>query len=461
MTVVHARPTSRSQFDVAGDAREAVANSIVAPCADLPASREHSWPVNRSAATKRRFLAGTASELVTTSTAAGAAPALPASDSAVSATSFVVSIEVVVDDHAAASVCREVSAALQTASVQDELCVDVELLVTELVSDIIRDIFRPDDAQTVGVDVNVAVRAVSTTTARDLAADTVEPRTAVALTACEAIAAAEATAHRLHEVNRRLHRAGLHDRVVALALQDAMLTRLPTSADLLLAARYLTAAEEDQVGGDWYDALVLPTGRTSLIIGDVIGHDIEAAATMGQLRNILRALVWDRDEAPAAVVGRLDRAIRELHIDTIATVVLATVGPPAPDDPTSVATLQWSNAGHPAPVLIHADGTAIALDATTDVLLGVQPDTVRRDHHHRVPPGATLLLYTDGLVETRTHAIDDGQLRLLDAARTHHRRELGELLDAVISEMVGDRPRDDVAVLAARFPGTLTSAQRI
>ena len=301
------------------------------------------------------------------------------------------------------------------------------------------------------LDAAAAVRAVTSMTARELAADTVERRAAMALAARDAVAASDATSQRLHAANRRLRRAGLHDRVVAVALQEAMLSRLPETQDLVLAARYLTAAHEDQIGGDWYDALVLATGTTSLVIGDVIGHDIAAAATMGQLRNVLRALIWDRNEAPALVVARLDHAIRELHIDTIATMVLVNVDPPLATEPTSVATLRWANAGHPAPVLIDADGDAIALDTRNDILLGVQPNAVRHDHSHSVPPGATLLLYTDGLVETRAHSIDFGQRRLLDSVRAHYQLDPGDLLDAIISDMVGDQPADDVAVLAARF----------
>ena len=169
------------------------------------------------------------------------------------------------------------------------------------------------------------LREITTATARQLAVETVEHAAVVALASDEAIAAAE----KLREAHRQLERAGVHDRAVALALQEAMLTRLPESDNLQFAARYLTAAEQDQVGGDWYDAIALPTGTTSLVIGDVIGHDIQAAATMGQLRNILRALVWDRDEAPSAVVARLDRAIDELHIETMATLVLLNIEPPA------------------------------------------------------------------------------------------------------------------------------------
>ncbi len=301
------------------------------------------------------------------------------------------------------------------------------------------------------LDAAVAVRAVTEATARNLATDTMERAAAVALATRAALSASDAASQRLHEANRQLQRAGMHDRLVALALQEAMLTHLPESDDLLFAARYLTAAEQSQVGGDWYDAVALPTGVTALVIGDVVGHDIHAAATMGQLRNILRAQLLERNHPPSDVVGRLDRAIRDLQIDTIVSLILVNVEAPSADEPTSVATLRWSNAGHPAPILIHADGTAIQLDESTDILLGVEPDSIRHDRVCPVPPGATLLLYTDGLVETRTHSIDAGQRRLLETVNAHHQLEPGKLLDAVLADMVGDRPGDDVAVLAVRF----------
>jgi serine phosphatase RsbU (regulator of sigma subunit)/anti-sigma regulatory factor (Ser/Thr protein kinase) len=301
------------------------------------------------------------------------------------------------------------------------------------------------------LDAAVAVQAVTAATAQQLASDTLERGAALALATRDAAVASELW----QEANQKLLQAGRHDRTIALALQAAMLTQLPDTKDLHLAARYLTAAEEDQVGGDWYDALVLPNGSTTLVIGDVVGHDIAAAAVMGQLRNLLRALVWDRDEPPSAVVARLDRAMRDLQIHTIATMVVVSVERPSRAHPEGIGTLRWTNAGHPAPILIEADGTAFALDAIPDLLLGVDASIQRRDHSHVIPPGATLLLYTDGLIETRTEGIDIGQERLLDALRAHHALEPGEMLDAVLADMVGDQPGDDVAVLAVRFRDTL------
>lgn len=299
-------------------------------------------------------------------------------------------------------------------------------------------------------DAAVAVQAVTVATAQQLASDTLERGAALALVASASAAASQ----RWQETNQLLLQAGRHDRTIALALQAAMLTQLPESDELQLAARYLTAAEHDQVGGDWYDALVLPDGSTTLVIGDVIGHDIIAAATMGQLRNLLRALVWDRNEPPSAVVTRLDRAIRDLRIDAITSLIVVSVERRSAVQAAGISTdttLRWTNAGHPAPILIHADGTAFSLDDTTDLLLGVEPGTVRRDYSHAVPLGATLLLYTDGLIETRSEGLDTGQQRLLHSLSNHHDLELGELLDAVLADMVGDQPGDDVAVLAVRF----------
>jgi serine phosphatase RsbU (regulator of sigma subunit) len=297
------------------------------------------------------------------------------------------------------------------------------------------------------VDAAIGMRAVTAANALHAAAAELEREAAQVLSAQGAVAAST----RMRAATRQLVQSGLHDRAVAIALQEAMLTSLPSFDDLVLAARYLTAAENDQVGGDWYDAIALPNGSTALVIGDVIGHDIAAAAIMGQLRNLLRALVCDRHEPPSAIVGRLDRAMRDLHVETMATLVLIIIEPDAADPSARTRTITWTNAGHPAPAVIGPDGNAQLLDETTDILLGVRPETIRRDHHAQVPPGATLLLYTDGLVETREDSIADGQGRLLNALSTHADERDGSLLDTVLSDLIDPRPSDDTALLAVRF----------
>jgi PAS domain S-box-containing protein len=280
----------------------------------------------------------------------------------------------------------------------------------------------------------------------------VAARAGLALDNISLYAEQRATAERVHEANQRLRVVAAHDRTVARALQDAMLTRLPEPDHLHIVARYLTATGTERVGGDWYDAVVSSQGATTLMIGDVAGHDIAAAAVMGQLRNMLRAFVWDRaDDPPSASVARLDRAMCDLRVETLATLAVVQIEQRAPDRAHGLRTLRWTNAGHPPPVLVHPDGTVVVLDAAHDLLLGVAPGTTRHDHTSTVAPGSTLILHTDGLIETRTADLDAGQERLLDALRAHHSLPTDQLLDAVITDMVGPHPDDDVAVLAVRF----------
>jgi PAS domain S-box-containing protein len=277
-------------------------------------------------------------------------------------------------------------------------------------------------------------------------------RAGMALDNARLYAEQRATAEQLRQANTRLRVAAEHDRTVARALQDAMLTRLPEPDHLHMVARYMTATGTEQVGGDWYDAVIQPDGATALVIGDVVGHDIAAAAMMGQLRNMLRAFAWARgDEPPSQIVARLDRAIRDLRLDTLCTLALVRVEQRRTDQLHGLRTLRWTNAGHPPPILLEADGTTTVLERNAETLLGVAPDTARNDHTHHAPPGSTLLLYTDGLIEARGHDIDDGQHRLADVLRRHRHLDPDDLLDAVLSDMVGDQPDDDVAVLAVRF----------
>jgi serine phosphatase RsbU (regulator of sigma subunit) len=235
-------------------------------------------------------------------------------------------------------------------------------------------------------------------------------------------------------------------------LQNAMLPRLPQVADLELAARYRPAAERDQVGGDWYDAVVMPSGDISLMVGDVVGHDLVAAATMGQLRTMLRAIAWSIDAAPSLNVQRLDQAMRDLDVDGLATLGYARLEQDECDRATGRRTFRWTSAGHPPPLLVDADGSARLLDeGGNDLLLGVLPDSERSDNRVQVDAGSTVLLYTDGLVERRGEHLDDGLARLCSSAADHHGLPVTDFLDAVLGDLLGDRLADDVAVLAVRF----------
>jgi serine phosphatase RsbU (regulator of sigma subunit) len=248
-----------------------------------------------------------------------------------------------------------------------------------------------------------------------------------------------------------VQRAGLlQERLDALVtLQSALLPDLPASECLELAARYRPAATRDQVGGDWYDVVVAPSGATSLMIGDVVGHDIAAAAVMGQLRTMLRTIAWTLGDAPAAQVQRLDRAMQDLAVDAMATLVYARV---EPEDGSDGRTLHWTNAGHPPPLLVTSDGVVTFLDeGAPDLVVGVQPDTERTDDTVVLPRGSTLLLYTDGLVERRGETITVGLDRLADAAHRHQALDVDDFLDAILGDLLGQELADDVAVLAVHL----------
>ncbi|GAA1982720.1 hypothetical protein GCM10009718_19940 [Isoptericola halotolerans] len=247
-------------------------------------------------------------------------------------------------------------------------------------------------------------------------------------------------------------------RRVATTLQESLLSEAPDVAHLDIATTYAPAARTDQVGGDWYDAVVRDERTAVLTIGDVTGHDVNAAAQMGQLRSMLRALAWSHDESPAAMLSRLDRANATLGPNALATAVVVRLdhdehpqGDTGPDGtPERGYTLTWSDAGHPHPLVLRRDGTVERLDARTDMLLGIDPDTERHDHVTRLLPGDTLLLYTDGLVERRGVMVADRVCDLVQALADTHGEATAALPRALVRRLVGRSQRDDVAVLAAR-----------
>ncbi|KQS58248.1 hypothetical protein ASG36_09025 [Geodermatophilus sp. Leaf369] len=234
-------------------------------------------------------------------------------------------------------------------------------------------------------------------------------------------------------------------RGVAETLQRAMLTELPAPDRLAVAARYLPSHAQDQVGGDWYDAFTTPDGTTVLAIGDVTGHDTAAAASMGQLRTLLRGFAFDRSEVPSQSVHRVDRAAAGLDLDTLATLLLARV-----ERLDLGARVTWSNAGHPPPLLVHPDGAVELLVTPPDVLIGVDPTRLRHDHVRDLPVGSTLVLYTDGLVEHRDRDLDVGTGDLARALAGQQHRPVDELLDDVLTSLTGPARDDDIAVLAVR-----------
>ena len=209
--------------------------------------------------------------------------------------------------------------------------------------------------------------------------------------------------------NARLYRQRPH---LAEGLQRSLLTEPPSSDGLQVAVRYVPAAEAARVGGDWYDAFLAPDGGIVLAIGDVVGHDTQAAAVMGQVRGLLRGIAFTTGESPAAVLTRLDHGVARLLPDTTVTSVVARVEPRSRQR-DGATVIRWSNAGHPPPMVVAADGAVTLLAAArADLLLGWDPGTVRAESDVLLVRGATLLMYTDGLVERRGEDLDQGLGRL-------------------------------------------------
>jgi PAS domain S-box-containing protein len=237
----------------------------------------------------------------------------------------------------------------------------------------------------------------------------------------------------------------------ALTLQRGLLPQLPQLPGLALAADYLPAAQDTQVGGDWWDVFPLPDGATGLAIGDVMGHDLAAAAAMGQLRSVLRTCAWAGDSA-ATVLDRMDQLVQGFDMAQLATCVYARLQPAdEPPGRRGAPRLRWANAGHLPPVLLTADGRTELLTQGLSVPLGVPAPHGRHQGDISLQPGSTLLLYTDGLVETRAGDIDGDLDRLLRTV-ARHRPDDGP--QALVDLLTGglDVLSDDVALLAVQVP---------
>ncbi|WP_240439384.1 PP2C family protein-serine/threonine phosphatase, partial [Streptomyces europaeiscabiei] len=234
-----------------------------------------------------------------------------------------------------------------------------------------------------------------------------------------------------------------HNRDIAETLQRALLTELPTTPGLRLAARYLPATRGLNIGGDWYDAFRQPDGGLIAVIGDVTGHGLRAAVMMSQLRTALRAYAVD-GKTPGQLLTRLHLFLHHLQPDLYATAVIARFHPQEP-------TLTWAAAGHPPPVLRSPDGRVRILDAKPGAMLGIPLHQEIADHTVPLPPGSTLALYTDGLVERRAQGIDPGIEQLASALEALPPAtlddDLQESADQLLHPLLDDEHEDDVCLL--------------
>jgi serine phosphatase RsbU (regulator of sigma subunit) len=246
-----------------------------------------------------------------------------------------------------------------------------------------------------------------------------------------------------HRSTRRLHAALIREadhRATADLLQRSLLpSELPRVAGAKLAAHSVPGNARNRVGGDWYDAINLPTGEVLLVVGDVVGHDLPAATVMGQLRNGLRAYALE-DASPASVLTRVNRAAHLLDTSDLATCICVRLDPV-----TLVAT--WASAGHPPPLLAGADRPRRRmLTGEPGPPLGVTAPAAYPEHHLQLHSGDTLLLYSDGLVERRGVPIDVGMAALETLALERMAPE--EMCERLLTAMLhnGANP-DDVTCL--------------
>jgi serine phosphatase RsbU (regulator of sigma subunit) len=242
-------------------------------------------------------------------------------------------------------------------------------------------------------------------------------------------------------------------RRLAEALQVSLLTEPPQPDQVEIAVRYVPAAHEAQVGGDWYDAFLQRDGATMLVIGDVVGHDRRAAAAMGQVRTLLRGIAYTTDESPGTVLSRLDAAMFGLRVQTTATAVLGRLEQDPAEAGSGRRRLRWANAGHPPPMVRHPDGSVetLAVPGRNDLLLGYDPSWQRHDQVAYLDAGSLLFLYTDGLVERRDMSLDQGLDRLRTALATLGDQPLQDVCDAILRLLLPREAGDDVALLAVRL----------
>jgi len=218
-------------------------------------------------------------------------------------------------------------------------------------------------------------------------------------------------------------------------------TNLQGLPGLELATRYLPASGES-LGGDWYDVFPIGGGRIVVAAGDVVGHGIEAAGAMAQLRTALRAYAVD-GHPPGAVVDRVNRLNCELGPSSMTTLAYAVIDP-------EMERLELVNAGHPPPVVVNPEGAATYLAQQGSIPLGASELARYRGETHPFPSGSAIVLYTDGLIERRGESIEAGLERL--QALSAGAGDLESLCALLVDELMEETRADDVAIIAARFP---------
>jgi GAF domain-containing protein len=248
-------------------------------------------------------------------------------------------------------------------------------------------------------------------------------------------------------LGQSLERARLYDaeHEMVAGLQQGMLPHdVPQVAGLTTAARYLASTEGMQVGGDWYDVISVPGGGVSLVIGDVEGHSVRAAALMGQLRLGLRAYATEGHD-PATVVARTNRLLLELDTELFATCCFVHLD-------TADGLMRIVRAGHPMPMLRSPNGETSTLEVAGGPPLGFASDTVYPVTEMDLPTDSVLALCTDGLIESRTMDLDTGVRHALERLAAADPNDMEGLANAMLGRLATEASRpDDVALLVTRY----------
>jgi serine phosphatase RsbU (regulator of sigma subunit) len=255
--------------------------------------------------------------------------------------------------------------------------------------------------------------------------------------------AVEAERRRAEERARLDHARAQFFTDVAVTLQRAVLG--PTVLPEGFAVHYEPATGTLEVGGDWYDVVDLPDGRYGVVVGDVVGRGLAAAAVMGQLRSAGRALLLE-SRSPAHVLSALDRFAALVPGAAVSTVFCAVIDPRA-------GTLRYSSAGHPPAIVVGTDDGFRFLEEASALPLAVADDMVRPEADVVLPAGSTVLLYTDGLIERRDQVLDEGMARAVDVLTDGRHLAPSELARLLTDRLLADAPDDDVAFLLYRCGG--------
>ena len=246
-------------------------------------------------------------------------------------------------------------------------------------------------------------------------------------------------------LGQALRRAQLFDesQAVATAMQRSILG--PSEVPDGVAVRYVPAVRPLEVGGDWSDAVELADGRLGLVVGDCVGRGLEAATVMGQLRSACRVLLLQSPE-PAQILMALDAFAARVVGADCTTVFCAVLDP-------GTGALRYSSAGHPPGIVVGSAGQVTMLSEAGSLPLGVVADVLRPEATTTVGPGASLLLFTDGLVERRHESLDAGIERLVSAVRSRPGLGQERLADDLMARMLpAEGRRDDVALVIYRRP---------